>query len=204
MCCKQTIDETGLTYFCSTNWATSRCREDRNRTCDTKSHIEVSDLCSTVCKERITRNVVKVNTKLVKSIELIFASLYNCFVSEEGVFFGGPQQHNKVQAQEGYDDRPAGCACRYIWCDDLQIWKRCQENACRNSKKNCWCPKSEMVETVWLTEACPVLGELFLYPFISRGVVWGYTTPLTGEWYFVCTKKYKYVSPMWAVEFLWL
>jgi hypothetical protein len=57
-------------------------QEDRNRTCGTKSPIEVSDLCSTVRMNNILQKVVDVNTKMVKILDYIFASLYNSSVSE--------------------------------------------------------------------------------------------------------------------------
>ena len=57
-------------------------QEDRNRTCGTKSPIEVSDLCSTVRMNNILHLVVVVNTKMVKILDYIFASLYNSSVSE--------------------------------------------------------------------------------------------------------------------------
>jgi len=57
-------------------------QEDRNRTCGTKSSIEVSDLCSTVRMNNIQQLVVDVNTKMVKILDYIFASLYNSSVSE--------------------------------------------------------------------------------------------------------------------------
>ena len=44
---------------------------------------EVSDLCSTVRTNIIQQNVVDVNTKLVKFLEIILPSYYNYHLSEE-------------------------------------------------------------------------------------------------------------------------
>ena len=80
--CKQMRIETGLLYFCTTTVLPLDV-EWPGVEPGTQSSFEVSDLCNAVCKGILLHIVVLVNTKVVKILDKIIASLYNVYVSEE-------------------------------------------------------------------------------------------------------------------------